>query len=135
MSGNEWGPGEWGAGEWGADDDRLFDAPTIRPYVIARGRTEAQDRFDLVALAVTIRPTTGHEVGLDPEHQAIVRLCRRPLSVAEIAAHLDLPAGIVRVLLGDLFDRGFVAVQQPQPEMDVLDERMYKAVLDGLRAL
>ncbi|ETK30866.1 DUF742 domain-containing protein [Microbispora corallina] len=117
------------------DGERLLDAPTVRPYVIARGRTEAQDRFDLISLAVTVRPTTGTEIGLDPEHQAIVRLCRRPLSVAEIAAHLDLPAGIVRVLLGDLFDRGFVAVQQPQPEMDVLDERMYKAVLDGLRAL
>jgi hypothetical protein len=121
--------------EWNPDEVQLLDASTIRPYVIARGRTEAQDRFDLISLAVTIRPTVGNEVGLDPEHLAIVRLCRRPLSVAEIAAHLDLPAGIVRVLLGDLFDRGFVAVQQPQPEMNVLDERMYKAVLDGLRAL
>ncbi|MBP2705549.1 DUF742 domain-containing protein [Microbispora sp. RL4-1S] len=121
--------------EWNPDEERLLDAPTVRPYVIARGRTDAPDRFDLISLAVTIRPATGNEIGLDPEHVAIVRLCRRPLSVAEIAAHMDLPAGIVRVLLNDLFDRGFVAVQQPQPEMDVLDERMYKAVLDGLRAL
>lgn len=120
---------------WSGGDDQLFDAPTIRPYVIARGRTEAQDRFDLISLIVTVKPTTGWEVGLDPEHQEIVRMCRRPLSVAEIAARMDLPAGVVRVLLTDLFDRGFIAVQQPQPEMDVLDERMYKAVLDGLRAL
>ncbi|ADG89943.1 hypothetical protein TBS_33060 [Thermobispora bispora] len=123
------------SGQWNPEEEWLVDAPTIRPYVIARGRTEAQDRFDLVSLVVTIRPTTGNEVGLDPEHQTIVRLCRRPLSVAEIAARMDLPAGIVRVLLGDLYDRGYIAVQQPQPETDMLDERMYKAVLDGLRAL
>lgn len=126
---------EWNMMEEEPPEERLLDEPTVRPYVMTRGRTDSQGRFDLISLAVTVRSTTGVEVGLDPEHLVIVRLCRRPLSVAEIAAHMDLPAGIVRVLLGDLLDRGFVAVQQPQPEYDVLDERMYRAVLDGLRAL
>lgn len=124
--------------EWNMEEhseDWLLDEPTVRPYVLTRGRTDARGRFDLISLAVSVRSTTGAEIGLDPEHLGIVRLCRTPLSVAEIAAHMDLPAGIVRVLLGDLLDRGFVAVQQPQPEMDVLDEKMYRAVLDGLRAL
>ncbi|WP_067139990.1 DUF742 domain-containing protein [Microtetraspora malaysiensis] len=116
-------------------EEWLLDEPTVRPYVMTRGRTDARGKFDLVTIAVAIRSTTGAEVGLDPEHLTIARLCRRPLSVAEIAAHMDLPAGTVRVLLGDLLEKGFVAVQQPQPEMDVLDERTYRAVLDGLRAL
>jgi hypothetical protein len=126
---------EWNMMEEESPEERLLDEPTVRPYVMTRGRTDSRGRFDLISLAVTVRSTTGAEIGLDPEHLVIVRLCRRPLSVAEIAAHMDLPAGIVRVLLGDLLDRGFVAVQQPQPEYDVLDERMYRAVLDGLRAL
>ena len=55
--------------------------------------------------------------------------------MAEIAAHLDLPAGTVRVLLGDLFDRELVSVQEPQSEMDMHDMKMYRAVIDGLRSL
>ncbi|WP_308169932.1 DUF742 domain-containing protein [Acrocarpospora catenulata] len=117
------------------NEEQLYDEQVVRPYVMTRGRVEARAKLDLITLAVTIRQTTGVEVGLDPEHLTIVRLCRRPLSVAEIAAHLDLPAGTVRVLLGDLLDRGFIMLQEPAPEVDVLDERMYRAVLDGLRAL
>jgi hypothetical protein len=110
--------------------------PIVRPYVMTRGRTEpARGRFDLITLVVTVRAVSATEVGLDPEHHGIVRLCRQPLSVAEIAAHMDLPAGTIRVLLGDLLDRGLVAVQEPQQEADMHDNRMYEAVLNGLRAL
>ncbi|MDF5752032.1 DUF742 domain-containing protein [Spongiactinospora sp. TRM90649] len=110
--------------------------PVVRPYVMTRGRTEPiRGDFNLISLVASIRPVGTKEVGLNPEHLAIVRLCQVPLSVAEVAAHLDLPAGTIRVLLGDLLDRGFVTVQDPQPEVDMRDRRMYEAVLDGLRAL
>src|ERR1044072_6043453 len=97
--------------------EQWFDenaGPSARPYVMTRGRTEpSRGQFDLITLAVAIGSPSSVEVGLDPEHLAIVRLCRSPLSVAEIAAHMDLPAGTIRVLLGDLVDRGFVATQEP----------------------
>jgi hypothetical protein len=108
----------------------------VRPYVMTRGRTQpSRGRIDLITLVVTTNPAVSAEPGLGPEHHNIVRLCARPLSVAEIAAHLDLPAGTVRVLLGDLVDRGFVALQEPVRETGVLDLETYKAVLNGLRAL
>ncbi|MGW4639915.1 DUF742 domain-containing protein [Sphaerisporangium sp. NPDC004334] len=108
----------------------------VRPYVMTRGRTEpSRGRIDLITLVVTLNTAPATEPGLGPEHHTIVRLCERPLSVAEIAAHLDLPAGTVRVLLGDLVDRGLVAIQEPARETDVLDLETYKAVLNGLRTL
>jgi DNA-binding NarL/FixJ family response regulator len=117
-------------------EEHWFDPEIVRPYVMTRGRTEpTRGTFDLISLAVAVGPPPGPEVGLDPEHLSIIRLCGSPLSVAEIAAQLDLPAGTVRVLLGDLFDKGFVTVQEPQPEVDMHDEKMYRAVLDGLRSL
>ncbi|GAA5055484.1 DNA-directed RNA polymerase specialized sigma24 family protein [Thermocatellispora tengchongensis] len=110
--------------------------PVVRPYVMTRGRTEpVRGDFNLISLVVAQRAVPAAEAGLDPEHRTIMRLCREPQSVAEIAAYLDLPAGTVRVLLGDLLDRGYIAVQDPQPEMDIRDRRMYEAVLNGLRAL
>ncbi|WP_449060765.1 DUF742 domain-containing protein [Planomonospora algeriensis] len=110
--------------------------PIVRPYVLTRGRTEpARGRFDLITLAVTLRPVLPGETELGPECLAIVRLCAQPQSVAEIAAYVDLPAGTVRVLLSDLLDQGYITLQEPQMETDMNDERLYRAVLDGLRAL
>ncbi|MCW2876659.1 MAG: hypothetical protein JWQ95_759 [Sphaerisporangium sp.] len=121
-----------------ADEQWLDDQAgrIVRPYVMTRGRTQPSGgKIDLITLVVTMKSVTSAEPGLGPEHHTIVKLCERPLSVAEIAAHLDLPAGTVRVLLGDLVDRGFVAIQEPAREMDVLDLETYKAVLNGLRTL
>ncbi|GGL25513.1 DUF742 domain-containing protein [Planomonospora parontospora] len=110
--------------------------PIVRPYVLTRGRTEpARGRFDLITLAVTLRPVTPGETELGPECLAIARLCAQPQSVAEITAHVNLPAGTVRVLLSDLLDQGYITLQEPQTETDMNDERLYQAVLDGLRAL
>ncbi|MER5623348.1 MULTISPECIES: DUF742 domain-containing protein [unclassified Streptosporangium] len=110
--------------------------PIVRPYILTRGRTEpTRGRFDLITLVVTIRQVSSREPGLDPECLAIVRLCQLAQSVAEIAAHMNLPAGTVRVLLSDLLDQGFIAIQEPHSETDMHDERLYRAVLDGLRAL
>ncbi|GII75897.1 hypothetical protein Sru01_08790 [Sphaerisporangium rufum] len=108
----------------------------VRPYVMTRGRTQpSRGKIDLITLVVSTGPAAAAEPGLGPEHHVIVKICERPLSVAEISAHLDLPAGTVRVLLGDLVDRGLVALQEPVQETGVLDLETYKAVLNGLRTL
>jgi hypothetical protein len=55
--------------------------------------------------------------------------------VAEIAAHLDLPLNITRVILGDLRRQGLVTIDPPRPVAQTIDERTYKEVLHGLRSL
>jgi hypothetical protein len=110
--------------------------PVVRPYAMTRGRTQpTRGEFDLISLVVATRVVSGAEVGLGPEHIAIMNLCQHPLSVAEIAAHVDLPLGIVRVLLGDLLDRGLILARQPQPPTQMHQEHVLKAVINGLRSL
>lgn len=110
--------------------------PVVRPYAMTRGRTRpTQGPFDLISLVVATRPAPAVEVGLGPEHIAIIRLCQQPLSVAEIAARLDLPVGTIRVLLGDLLDKAFVVVREPGNQTVMSDNSIFEAVLDGLRAL
>src|SRR5690349_14490518 len=90
--------------------------PVVRPYAVTAGRTRpTSGDFDLISLVVALRRAAPDDPVLAPEHHAILRLCRHVLSVAEIAAHLDLPIGIVRVLLGDLLDRELILVRTPQP--------------------
>jgi Protein of unknown function (DUF742) len=121
-------------------DDSLWldeDAgPVVRPYAMTSGRTRpSSGTFDLISLVVASRPVAATDIGLGPEHVAIIRLCHRPLSVAEVAAHLDLPIGIIRVLLGDLLDRELIFVRVPQPAGEMPSEDVFEAVINGLRAL
>ncbi|MFD4577338.1 DUF742 domain-containing protein [Streptomyces sp. NPDC058417] len=114
--------------------------PVVRPYAMTRGRTTSavQHRLDLIAVVVT-EPHAGDpddDPRLSPEHVEIVDLCRDvPQSVAELAAALDLPVGVVRVLIGDLVDAHLVHVNRPVPPAELPDESILRDVIDGLRAL
>ena len=109
--------------------------PVVRHYAMTRGRTRpTRGDFELLSLVVATR-TAAADIGMQPEHGDIVRLCQEPLSVAELAGQLDRPVGTVRVLLGDLLDRGLIRTRSPAPAATLPTERVFKAVLDGLRAL
>ncbi|GAB2747282.1 DUF742 domain-containing protein [Streptomyces bullii] len=114
--------------------------PVVRPYAMTRGRTTSvgQHRLDLIAVVVTEPHAHDAEAdpALSPEHVDIVGLCRHtPQSVAELAAELDLPIGVVRVLIGDLVDAKYVHVNRPVPPAELPDESILRDVINGLRAL
>ncbi|MEU6406463.1 DUF742 domain-containing protein [Streptomyces sp. NPDC046985] len=112
--------------------------PVVRPYAMTRGRTShaAQHRLDLIALVVAEYRVEDPDHALSPEHVDIVDLCRdAPQSVAELAAELDLPVGVVRVLIGDLVDEEYVHVSRPVPPAELPDESILRDVINGLRAL
>ena len=110
--------------------------PVVRPYAVTGGRARpVTGRFDLISLVKATRNDVAPKIGLGPEHMAIVGLCQRIQSVAEIAAHLDLPVGTVRVLLGDLVARSLVQIRAPHSTVGVPDHRIFEAVISGLRAL
>ena len=114
--------------------------PVVRPYAMTRGRTTsaAQHRLDLIAVVVadTRADDPAEDSTLSPEHVDIVERCRdTPQSVAELAAELDLPIGVVRVLVGDLVAEQLVHVNRPVPPAELVDESILRDVINGLRAL
>ncbi|MCZ7378767.1 DUF742 domain-containing protein [Micromonospora sp. WMMC250] len=111
--------------------------PVVRPYTLTGGRVRsAVDGFNLVAfvLAGSDVDAASHP-HLLPEHRRLVALSGRPVSVAELAAELDLAVGVVRVLLGDLLAEGLVAVHEPPAAGILPNDDILKAVVSGLRAL
>jgi DNA-binding transcriptional ArsR family regulator len=56
------------------------------------------------------------------------------MSVAELASALDLPLGVVRVLLADLRERELVRIDRPSQER-VTDVQLLREVANGLRRL
>jgi hypothetical protein len=74
--------------------------------------------------------------GLSPEKRRVMELCQGgALSVAEVAAHLALPASVTKVLLSDLVDSGHIVTRAFAPEAaDRPEDQLLREVLDGLRA-
>jgi uncharacterized protein DUF742 len=71
-----------------------------------------------------------------PESAAILELCReRPLAVAEVAAHLDLPPSVVKVLCGDLMERSVIAIKTPSAEASAPSVALLERVIEGVRRL
>ncbi|MEU4611125.1 DUF742 domain-containing protein [Streptomyces umbrinus] len=137
LSEDRTGPLEQPGSQW-YDNEA---GPLVRPYAMTGGRTKSGPtgvRFDLIALVSldTGAPDVRDDTGLDPEHRALIELCRTETqSVAELAADADLPVGVVRVLLGDLLELGCVKVSLPVPPAQLPDERILREVIEGLRAL
>jgi hypothetical protein len=118
------------------DETGWVDEAVVRPYAVTHGRTQpVRGGFDLITQVTATRTFGDAMGGKQPEHAAILRLCQNPTSVAEIATHVDLPVGTVRVLLGDLLDRGLIRTRSPVPAANLPNDQVFKAVLDGLRAL
>lgn len=100
----------------------------VRPYVLTGGRTRST--LDVATLVSAVpRPTPGPGLA---EARAVVALCRRPRAIAEIAAHLRVPLGVARVLVGDLVAAGAVAIHEPRPAGD---QALLQRVLTGLHRL
>lgn len=112
----------------GRDDD------PDRLYTLTGGRSRADaDTFDLVTLVVA---ECDPAPGMQSEHAAILRICRHPTAVVELAADLGLPVSIVRILLGDLLGTGRITARHPRvPDAaeSLPDPEILKQVLVGLR--
>jgi hypothetical protein len=129
----------WRGSHRGGPDHDWLDreaGPVVRPYAMTGGRVRpTSGGFDLVAFVVAAPFDGPLPVHLQPEHRAILDLTREPLSVAEVAAHLDLALGVVRVLLGDLLSEHLISMHEPHGAAGLPDENVLKAVVNGLRAL
>ncbi|GHF51182.1 hypothetical protein GCM10010218_35910 [Streptomyces mashuensis] len=112
-------------------------AARVRPYSVAGGRGGCGH---LLLLETFVAAYGGDGVdgppgrGL-PEAGAVVRLCRRLRSVAEVAALLRMPLGVVRLLLADLADQGRIRVYGSGHATGRPDRLLLERVLSGLRRL
>ena len=121
------------------EEELLDDARAVRPYTVTRGRVASRRDLPMEALVRAIgSPSAEPAAGETPERRRILELTsQRILSVAEIGAHLRLPLGVVRVLVGDLADSGQVVVHtgSSEPQSTAAQLKVLGSVLDGISAL
>lgn len=108
----------------------------VRPYTKTGGRTRSDYDLAIEALVSTSDRGKFPDPTVRAEHRTICGLCLDTRSVAEVAAHLRLPLGVAKVLIGDMAGLGLVSIHQSgmvvgdRPSIEFMER-----VLSGLRRL
>jgi hypothetical protein len=119
------------------DDVPHRDPLRVRPYALTGGRVRSSTELPLETI---VRLSSRVEVSIDSmtvERREICTLSAESMSIAELSAHLRIPLGVVRVIVGDMVTEGILdchrsdtADQEGRPDL-----RLLERVLDGIQAL
>ncbi|GAA3829899.1 hypothetical protein GCM10022380_55650 [Amycolatopsis tucumanensis] len=108
----------------------------MRPYARTGGRTRPDYELALEALVSTTERGRVPQAVTGVQHRRICALCSEARSIAEIAAYLDLPLNVVKVLVSDLDAAGMVLIHQSGLSFGDRSSREFMdRVLQGLRRL
>ena len=107
----------------------------VRPYAITGGRTRpsADIHMETIVVRTAAGEASAQRSGL--ERGELLYLCVAPTSVAELAARIHLPLGVVLVLVGDMADEGLLTFNRSHARGDRPSLRLLERVFDGLQAL
>ncbi|SEF89395.1 Protein of unknown function [Actinacidiphila yanglinensis] len=109
------------------------DPDVVRPYVRTGGRSRPSRDVRLETLVIAADSPLQ---GLEPDARRVFAVCRGGvLAVAEIAAGLELPASVVRILVSGLMDSGHLAAPVRRSRADAPTTDLLKEVLHGLRSI
>ncbi|MFD3419982.1 DUF742 domain-containing protein [Streptomyces decoyicus] len=127
------------SGEGSAPDptEPVGRAPAIRPFLLTAGRVAGGGAGPPLPVEAQVVATSSGLSALHAlafEQHDIVAACRRPQSVAELAARLRLHLNVVRVLAEDLCTAGHLAVHVPNAGT-AQDISVLRRVIDGLRTV
>lgn len=104
----------------------------VPPYAVTGGRTRVDVDIPFEALVRTTPRGLESLPMAAFERRDILRLAESPIAVAELSAHLRLPIGAIRVLVGDLSVEGHVQTKAMTVKADTA---LLERVRDGLRRL
>ncbi|MFI0502620.1 DUF742 domain-containing protein [Streptomyces albogriseolus] len=107
----------------------------VRPFTLTGGRTRpSRADFTLITTVTAVDPQPETAARPQPEHTRILRLCARPMAVAELAARLDLPVSVVVIMLCDLLEAGRITARPPR-SVTTPDPDLLQKVREGLGRL
>ncbi|MFJ3668918.1 DUF742 domain-containing protein [Streptomyces sp. NPDC090106] len=115
-------------------------ASAVRPFLVTAGRVApgapgpGGAAMPVETQVVATADGLAELAQLSFEQHDIVAACRRPQSIAEIAARLRLHLNVVRILAEDLREEGRLTVHVPDSAA-THDASVLRRVIDGLRAI
>jgi hypothetical protein len=120
------------SGEAWYDEDA---GPLVRLYARVGGLSAVlPDDLELSAI-ISCEPDVAVPAGLSTDQQAVLRMCRQPIALPEIAVHLGLPLGPARRLLGELREAGLISTRRPSEDRLDSSPALLQRLATGLRSL
>ena len=116
-----------------ADDGPEDTGRLIRPYAITGGRTGSDVEIGLESQIQANTRASQHLGAYRWEAAKLIELVQSPMALIELAARLELPVGVARVLVADLIDDGAVVLHTPVAAQTY--GSLLERVLDGVRNL
>lgn len=118
------------------DPGRTYRDTALRPYVLTKGRARpSRNTISIDTLLIATDPPPPLPISAGRQERALLAMCRGLLSLVELAARLELPVSVVRVLASDLVDSGHLTARAGSPQSPQLSRDLLQEVLNGLRAL
>ena len=119
------------------DFDGVDRTLRVRPYALTGGRTRSANDLPIETIVKATLRGLSLTSQLTLERKRIVTMCMVPLSIAEISAHMHIPLGVARVLVGDMSAEALLETNRmPVARLgDRPDIKLLERVLDGLQAL
>ncbi|GAA2535744.1 MULTISPECIES: DUF742 domain-containing protein [Winogradskya] len=117
-----------------AEDEHWLDDAAgrlVRPYTVSNGRTAPSTPMELLSMVMATGRAPNGE--LEPDHAEALILCGSPMTVAEVAARLRLPAVVTKILLSDLVDAGAVRTRSPGPTAEPTNTAVLESILNALQ--
>lgn len=118
-------------------DEEADDARVVRPYALTRGRTRSGPAHLPLEALVGRVPDSTDPTGTSERRRILELTAASILSIAELSAHLSLPLGVIRVLIGDLAGEGLVVVHTGAPDAapPATNLKVLESVLNGIHSL
>jgi hypothetical protein len=113
----------------------------VRPYTMTGGRSGVGLAPIALEALVSVTPSGMRMRGrFRWESAGIITHSRKETAIVELAAILEVPVGVIRVLTADLRDQGAVTIIEPPGEgvtnsADSDYAELLHKVLDGIKAL
>ena len=128
--------------------EQQYETSSVRPYTVTGGRVRSSRSARPLEALVEVMPGVGSVLWLAPEKRAgLTHAAHTYVSVAELSALLRLPLGVVRVVLSDLAEEGFLNIHttapvnvhtghgQPGHQNPALSLSVLESVLNGISSL
>jgi hypothetical protein len=119
--------------QFDADDDDDQTGRLIRPYAMTGGRTLVDDNISLETQIQASTRASQHPGTYRWETAQLIELVQTPMALVEVAARMEIPIGVARVLVADLVADGVVIVHAPAKTQNFAS--LLERVLDGVRSL
>lgn len=128
----------------GHHESHQYEVSTVRPYAVTGGRVRSATSNLPLETLIEVLPGAVSSTGLTPEKRAILQHAAHSyVSIAEVSALLRMPLGVVRILISDLADEGYLKVHTSTPvnvhtghgQNPAMSLSVLESVLNGISAL